>query len=189
MKRILFAVVALTCLFQSEALARDMGGKFGLGFSSQLISFQTGKTNLVTAPGTNQVVDPDAANRALSMGLQAISIRYGLTETLSLQSMAGFVVGEDDLWGVGGGVKVWYTLIGEENINFYLNWGGKIAAITGGDTLDILSLLGGPGVEFFFPGLESIGFYTEFGLEFFVYPKVLLSSTAGNVYFGMHYHF
>ncbi len=189
MKRIALVIVLVICLFSVEAQARDMGGKFGLGFTSQLVGFNTGRTNLVTTPGTNTAVDPNATNRALSTGLQAISFRFGLTEVLSIQSMAGLVVGEDETWGVGGGVKAWYTLISEENINFYINAGGKIAAITGGDNLDILSVLGGPGVEFFFPGLESIGFFTEFGLEFFVYPKVLLSSTAGNVYFGMHYHF
>ena len=181
---------ALLFLIPCTAQARDLGNKLGFGFSTQLMSYSMSNSDYIMVPGTNVVEKRDATNQAVRSSLQALSVKYAFSPRFAVEGISGFMVGEHSVWGFGFGLKLHYNIFySEENVNFYVAAGPKFAILSGGEALDALSIMAAPGVEFFIPGVDSLGFFTEFGLEFYAFPDVLLTTTSGNVYFGMHYYF
>ena len=148
---ILIVSVFAVVVSGSVAMAKDLTGKIGLGFNSQLdcgaISVKYGISN--------------------DMGVEGF-IGYG-----SYEEDYGAAGSYEESSNVVGG-KFFYNVIMEKNANFYIGGG---LAILGGEGTEIdpsgamykvkfsgTGLLGYAGTEFFFTDLPNLGFLFEVGL-------------------------
>lgn len=123
-------------LLSASAGARDLQGRLGLGYNAELAN--------VTQPG----------------GVPALSIKYGLTKDLGVEGIFG-----TDTQGPRNtalGIKGFKNIFYETNLNFYTMAG---AAMLTANNRSGAEFLGGFGVEFFIPGLESLGLSMETGLS------------------------
>lgn len=130
-------VLALTSLLVSPgAWARDLQGRLGLGYNAELAN--------VTQPG----------------GVPALSIKYGFTKDLGVEGIFG--TNTQSPRNTALGIKGFKNLFYETNLNFYSMAG---AAMLSANNRSGAEFLGGFGVEFFIPGLESLGISMETGLS------------------------
>ena len=138
--RFVSGLVLLTFLagvsFPNSASAKDMSHRLGLGYKNQFG---------VDLPGiaAQYYPGPDiAVSGVLGVDTQALNSRFGLMG------------------------KVHRIVFHEDNLHFYLGAGaGILSAQTNGSTDSGFELLGFGGVEFFFAGLENLGFSFEFGAD------------------------
>ncbi len=149
------------------AHAKDLRKRFGMGFNNQF--------------------GDEAA------GFPCLSLRYGFPTgdeviNLQLEALAGFRAGGADgaTQGFFSGGRLLYSVVAEDNLNVYLAAGAGWKALQDGSGL---LLHPGLGVQFFFFGLENLGFSAEWGVA------IDLSSTAGVATYtsapgvGLHYYF
>ena len=162
-----FWTVAVLCTLATEAAAKDNSvHTLGFGYSTQF-----GGPGL----GSN------------------LSFKAALRPTLELQGLFGFSV-QDAGGGQGGptnlyvstGAKLLFILVPHDNLNFYVTAGAGVSFGTPG--FGTVSYFFGPGVEFFFSGLENLGFFGEFGLGGTHRGQPFLS-TSGAAFLGVHYYF
>ena len=175
----LLAAFALLLLAPGDASAKDLRGKFGLGFNNNFTS------------------------------LTSISIKGGLpmpkpTQNFQVQGLVGFGLARAEPTRMFVGGRVLIPILAEDNLNLYAGIGGgylKLNLGTDGDT-EILHAFRGQavlGVEFFFFGLEQLGVSAEFGVNFDIAdtsdldnvdPFLSFSTTSGTaVSVGVHYYF
>jgi hypothetical protein len=167
----------LLCLSLGEAQARDLRGRFALGFNNNFSSFS------------------------------ALSVKIGMptprpTLNIQAQALVGFsisaVVGEEldsgsdngDQFFAGG--RVLLPILAEDNLNVYGGIGAGYARqkdATG--PLHLLRAQAVVGVEFFFFGLQNLGFSAEFGLKLDIAPgQVDVETSSGSAAsVGIHYYF
>jgi hypothetical protein len=133
------AIVAF-CLFAvvfhaSSAQAKNMSNRLGVGYKNQF------STDL---PGVALEYYPGAA-----LGLSAI-IAVDTQKDASKFGLMG---------------KIHRIVFEEDNLNFYMGAGlGLLSRENNGKNDSGFELLGFSGAEFFFPGLENLGFSFEFGV-------------------------
>lgn len=158
-------IPALFLLLTSPAQAKELVGRVGLGYNAQF------------------------ANTALTNGVPAISVKYGLAPRAMIEAVGGFYSGSD-----GSGVaalKYLQTIHAESYANFYfLLGGGYVSANHRTGT----EWIGGLGGEFFIPGVDSVGLSFEAGMSL-----ENLTSTSGSyvlktfgisfIQAGMHFYF
>lgn len=131
--------LGVLCLFFSaSAQSRELGGRLGLGYNSQ---FANAYSNGARYPG--------------------ISVKYGLSSEMAVEGV--FSIATTSPTNSATGLKVFRNLFLETNLNFYSMLGAGFLSINGQSGFE---LLGGFGVEFFIPGLESLGFSMETGMSF-----------------------
>jgi hypothetical protein len=128
--------LGLTLTSAPLAQARDLTGRLGLGYNSEFANF--------THTG----------------GVPGISLKYGISRDINVEGVLGVDTASPTNDVVG--LKFFKNIFYETNLNFYFMAGGGIVS---GDSKTGLELLSGFGVEFFFPGLESLGFAMETGAE------------------------
>ena len=137
--KLLTAVCMCILMVAGTVSAKDLKGKVGLGFNSQLSQ----------------------------RGMDSISAKYWLKNDLGFQGIFGFTFSDDyDEVNLGG--KVMYKLVDEENM-YVAGVGGLGFARVDPDVGDDDTgwwLSGGLGMEYFFSGLPNLGFSAELSLVF-----------------------
>ncbi|MFH1541198.1 MAG: hypothetical protein ABID79_05045 [Elusimicrobiota bacterium] len=138
-------VVTLLAIIFSYNLcfAKDLSEKTGIGFNSQLSDFS----------------------------VNSFSIRYWFSQTMAIEGLLGFSLGDDTVFDIGG--KFLTILKEEKNLNLYgfIMLGLESYQTTNNQNnqkSDDTSFLGGGGfgVEFFFSDFPNLGFAGEVGLDF-----------------------
>jgi hypothetical protein len=161
---LLFSVssVALMWVASSDAFARDLQGRLGLGYNAEFANLQA----------TN--------------GVPAVSIKYGLTRDIDAEALVG--VNTTTPTNSVTGIKLFKNIFLETNLNFYFMVG---AGIISANAKASAQFLGGFGAEFFIPGLESLGLAMETGGSFDNVAGNFSLKTLGVSFLnaGMHFYF
>lgn len=157
-------LVSLLALLAAPALAKDLKGKLGVGFNSQL------------SP----------------QGVDSLSAKYWLNNELCVQGILGFRYTDDaDEMDFGG--KLHFKIKDEENLHVDAIAGVGFAYVNpdqgSSDTATWLSA--GMGIEYFFSGLPNLGFSTEVGLTIMDYDDDTSVGTSADTFVGagIHYYF
>jgi hypothetical protein len=87
-----------------------------------------------------------------------VSIKYGLTRDIAAELVGGTSTASPSNSVLG--IKFFKNLFYETNLNFYFTVGGAILNARG---VSGAEFLGAFGVEFFIPGIESLGLSVETG--------------------------
>jgi len=156
----------LFCLLVSSTglFAKDLKGRVGLGFNSQL--------------------SPN--------GINSVSLKIWTTSDICIQPILGFqftdLVNEIDIGG-----KLLYKIKDEKSINVYAGGGIGIAIVDPdlGDSETAFSIGGILGVEYFFSGLPNLGFSSEieFGVSDYVDNTTIGLEADTFLTAGIHYYF
>ncbi len=159
-----FVIASMTVLlFASTTFAKDLTGKVGVGFNTQL-------TNSAFA--------------------DSISGKFWVDDRLGFQAFLGFAFEEfTDAFNVGGNVL--YKLIDEENMYIAAVGGlglGYVDFDRGGDDLGFEVRAGGE-IEYFLDGLPNLGFSTSIGLELGDVLDNTFFRTGAFLSVGLHYYF
>jgi hypothetical protein len=144
------------------AEARDMQGRFGLGYNAEFENFKY----------TN--------------GVPAISLKYGLTRDLGVEGVLGVSTSTPRNSVVGA--KFFKNIFYETNLNFYFSVG---AASVSAESRSGAEFLGAFGAEAFIPGLESLGFAMETGASLDNLSGSFALKTLGVSFLnaGIHFYF
>lgn len=140
MSKILISIFCLFIIGTSQAHAKDLASRLGLGFSNQLAEDM-----------------PSFTARFYPNSLLGFSLALGVDT-------------QKDNSRFGALLKIYRIVFTEDNLNFYLGAGAALSSYeesTGVGTVANRSgfeLLGIIGVEFFFTGLENLGFTFETGV-------------------------
>lgn len=158
----LIAASLLASVGARDAQARDLQGRLGLGYNSEFV------------------------NTLLGTRVPGISIKYGLTRDLAAEAIAGVVTTSPA--DTVAGIKFFKNIFLETNLNFYFMLGGGVLTHAGNAGAEFL---GGFGVEFFIPGIESLGFATETGGTFDNLTGSFALRTLGVSFLdaGIHFYF
>jgi len=161
--RICIILSLITGVMAPQAQARDMHGRLGLGYNSQFINASLTTTKV---PG--------------------ISIKYGLTRDIAAEGIFG--VATTAPTNSVTALKFFINLFYENNLNFYSMLG---AGLLSGSGTSGAQFLGGFGVEFFIPGLESLGFAVETGASAETLSGGFVFRTLGVSFLdaGIHFYF
>ncbi len=168
---ILFLAITLTI---SSGQAKDMTSRLGVGYSN---SFSVGNM-------------PSLAVKYYSSNDLAISAALGVDTNTTNSSSSGNSA-------FGFGAKIYKTIFPEDNMNFYMGGGAGLVSTStnptgiSSTTSSGFELSGFVGVEFFVPGLDSMGFNFQAGVG--------VTSASGGVRFrtigetpltaGMYFYF
>jgi hypothetical protein len=160
MRPFALAIIALSCLSASEAQAKDLSGRLGVGFNNQFA------------------------------GLSSISARWNLPNgdenSIAIEGNVGFsmMAGSDDAVFVGG--RALYGLAREDNMTLWVGGGVgylREATQTAFRFQPVMS------AEFFLYGLENLGFMVEWGLNFDLSSETQIHTVSGTPSVGAHYYF
>ncbi len=157
------AVLGVSFAAEKSSHARDLHGRLGLGYNGQ---FSNSKVVLTGVPG--------------------ISLKYGMTSDVAAAVIAGVKTASPNNSVLG--VKFFKNVFFETNLNFYFFMGA--ALLTAGNESGS-EFLGGPGVEFFIPGVESLGFSVETGGSLSNISGKFVLKTIGVSFLeaGIHFYF
>lgn len=157
----LVAIALATVTLPHSAAAREMQGRIGLGYNSE---FQN-------STATNRV--------------PAVSLKYGLTRDIGVEGLFGIATTSPANTVIGA--KFFKNLLYETNLNYYFMLGGGILSASGNSGGQFL---GGFGVEFFVPGLESLGFSFEVGASIDTLSGMTVRTLGASFLdAGMHFYF
>lgn len=172
---VMLSVVGLVALSASPASAKDLTGRFGLGYDTNL-------------PGT-------------AGALNAVSGRYWVNKQIGIQGELGYTTfspkGGKSSTGLGLGVGGMYSFVDETNMHVYgaaaLAFGqAPVTTATGLDEKSAIGLNLGIGTEFFFADLPNLGFSTGVGLTYWNisdYGSIVSLGGADYATFGIRYYF
>ena len=128
-------MISATLVWSSKAMAVDLANRLGVGYTNQL-----------------------------SEDLPSITARYYPNSRTGL-SLAVGVDTQDQFSKFGVLAKLYRVVFTEENMNFYVGGGaGLLSVETAGQNSSGFELMGFLGGEFFFTGLQSLGFTFEAGV-------------------------
>lgn len=129
------SIIFITLLISATTFAKDMTQRLGLGYADQL-----------------------------SVNTPSISAKYYASPTMAYSLDLGLQTGDDDS-AFGLLAKVYRTIFPEDNLNFYMGGGAGLISKkeNGGSNDSGFDLLAFVGVEFFLPGIDSLGFNFEAG--------------------------
>ena len=134
---IAFLVVVMATLgLSGETQARELHGRFGLGYNGQF------------------------ANTSQTNGVPGISVKYGLSRDLALGVVFGINTSAPNNSVIA--LKFYKNIFMETALNFYFFLGGGLLKANNQSATEFIS---GFGAEFFIPGIESLGFSTETGVS------------------------
>jgi len=174
-KRPLLLLLALALLLgaASGATAKDLRGRFAVGF-------------------TNQLSPLTSASVKFTFGAKKPTV------CIQLQGIAGIALyrarsNNDEFFA---GFRMLFTFIAEDNLNVYAGIGAGYAGFDDGSRA--VRTQPAVGIEFFLFGLENLGFSAEFGanLDIGISPNSGLDVTTGSGpdaasfgAVGVHYYF
>lgn len=128
------ALLMATLLGSPNALAKDMSNRLGLGFKDQS-----------------------------SIALPSIALQYWPGSELGLAATVGLDTQTNNS-RFSAMAKIYRVIFPEDNLNFYMGAGAGVLSVeTAGNNQSGFELMGFAGVEFFIPGLDSIGWSFEAG--------------------------
>ncbi|MBY0472651.1 hypothetical protein K2X30_15910 [bacterium] len=164
-KRFALAILGAAALWgalPSICEAKDLQGRFGLGYNNEFSS-------------------SSAEN-----GVPAISFKYHFTKDIGMEGVIGASTASPS--NSVFGVKFFKNLFYETNLNFYFMLGGGLLNASNRSGAEFLV---GFGAEFFIPGLESLGFSVETGGSFGNLSGRFVLQTLGASFLnaGMHFYF
>jgi hypothetical protein len=161
-----FTWVLLVLSSSTLSFARDLQGRFGLGFNREFENYRS-----LTSP----------------TGVPAISLKYGLTRDIAVAGIIG-VATTDPLNSVTA-LKFFKNVFYETSLNFYFMVGGGLVKVSSSSSG--AQFLAGFGAEFFIPGIESLGFSVETGLTFDNLSGGFIVRTLGVSFLdaGIHFYF
>jgi len=135
--RHLFLFVLFSALAAPFAHGKDLTSRLGVGFQDQF--------------GTQT-------------GLPAVAVRYHPVSGVGISGALGIDTDKDNST-FGLLAKIHRVIFEEQNLNFYMGAGAGLLSEQrqGQQTESGFELMGFGGVEFFFSGLENLGFSAEFG--------------------------
>ena len=172
MRRLPLLLLAATVLLissPSDASAKDLRQKIGLGFNNNFTS------------------------------LTSFSVKGGLptpkaTQSIQIQGFVGFGLAKAEPARFVAGGRFLLPFVAEDNLNIYAALGAGYLRLRPEGQAEVIDAFRGQavvGVEFFFFGLDNLGFSAELGLNFDVAEEFLsfetTSGTAASV--GVHYYF
>lgn len=163
-------VTAIFLLPPHAAHARDLHGRLGLGYNGQFVNANAGDP--ATIGGREKV--------------PGISFKFHLTRSVAASAVFG--VATTGPTNSVTALKLFYNLFFENNLNFYTMLG---AGLLNANTITGAQFLGGVGIEFFIPGLESLGFAIETGAAFDNLSGGFVVRTMGVSFLdaGVHFYF
>lgn len=141
-KNITAASFIFALLLAQNTFAKDMTSRLGVGYSD---SFS-------------------------AASLPSIGVKYYASQDLSISAALGIDTNASGgTSNFGFGAKVYKTVFTEDNLNFYMGAGAGLVSIgpAAGSTVSTSSgfeLAGFCGVEFFIPGIDSIGINFQAGV-------------------------
>jgi hypothetical protein len=155
-------IVLLLSPALQNAHARELQGRLGLGYNSEF------------------------ANSTTTDRVPGVSLKYGLTRDIAVEGIVG--VSTSSPSDTVAALKFFENLFFETNLNFYFTFGGGVLSARGRTGAQFL---GGFGAEFFFPGLESLGFSMEAGGSFDNLNGSFALKTVGVSFLdaGIHFYF
>lgn len=136
---VLKVVFTAILLFSTQSFAKDLTNRLGIGYADQL-----------------------------SVDAPSLSARYYPSPEIGFSVDLGIQTGDDDS-AFGLLVKVYRIIFPEDNLNFYMGGGAglvseKISTVDSGRNNSGFELMAVAGVEFFVPGIDSIGVSFEGGV-------------------------
>lgn len=152
--------LAALLLAPAPALAKDLGNRFALGANAHLGS------------------------------VPALSVRYGLPTgnpavNIQVEAAAGFwTVSNAKADAVAAG-RVLYGVVAEDNMNLFLGAGAGANVTAGVANFRVQPVMG---ADFFFFGLENLGFTAEWGVNIDVGGSTT-AGTSASLGGGVHYWF
>ena len=167
-------LLGATC---GEAQARDLRGRFAVGFNHNFSSF---------------------SSRSVKIGMPTpkptLNIQAQALVGFSIAAVAGedLEPGSDDVDQFFAGGRMLLPILAEDNLNVYGGIGAGYARQKDAEgPLHRLRVQAVVGVEFFFFGLENLGFSAEFGLKLDLSPgQVDVETSSGSAAsVGIHYYF
>lgn len=130
-------LVSLSLMYSPNAEAKDLTNRLGIGYSNQF-----------------------------STDLPSIAARYYPSQDIAISGALGLYTGTANS-KFGFMAKVHRVVFPEDNMNFYMGAGAGLLSnkVTANNTNESgFELLGFAGAEFFFTGLDSLGFSFEAGV-------------------------
>lgn len=156
-------LTAMFLAFAPTAQARELEGRLGVGYNSEFAA---------TTPA-------------------GISLKYGLSRDLAVEIVGGISTATPT--GSVFAVKAFKNVFLEPHLNFYFVGGlGLLTAPTTTTTSSSgMVLLAGFGMEFFIPGVESLGLSVESGITFDNTSGSYAIKTLGVSFLnaGIHFYF
>ena len=135
LKFIFSGLIVASVFMSTQVLGKDLTNRLGVGYANQF-----------------------------SIGTPAVAARYYPNPDLGVAAALGIDTNSGSS-EFGLGVKVFRIIFKEQNLNFYLGaGGGLISQEVNSVSSSGFELNGFAGVEFFFQGLESLGFIFETGI-------------------------
>ncbi len=167
--RIIGLIVAASLLAVAPASAKDLRGRFALGFNNQFGPLTSASLKF-TLPARQPTVN----------------VQLQLVAGMALFKARSY---DDEYFG---GLRMLFTFIAEDNLNVYAGGGAGYAGFS--DATNAVRVQPVMGVEFFLFGLENLGFSGEFGVNVDIGVGATsgldVSSTAGSFgAVGVHYYF
>lgn len=130
----LFMIIFSALFAGNFASAKDLSNRLGVGFKNQF-----------------------------SIEVPAIAVQYYPGADLGLAAVVGIDTKQNSS-SFGAMVKLNRIIFQEDNLNFYMGAGaGLLSYETSGSNQSGFELMAYGGAEFFFAGLENLGFSFEFG--------------------------
>ncbi len=155
--------ISFISLYAGDSFARDMQGRMGIGYNAE---FANAYTSGFRAP--------------------AVSAKYGLSRDLAIEGVVGFA----SLSPINTvlGVKGFKNLFYEPSLNFYFMSGLGFLGENGQGGVEVM---GGFGVEYFIPGVDSLGFSMETGISLDNGSGTYALKTLGVSFLdaGIHFYF
>jgi hypothetical protein len=161
---LLVGTLAVSVLILSTPLsanARDMHGRLGIGYNGEF-GYPT-----------------------VTNGIPAISAKYGLSRDFAIEAIVGFATTTPSQSAFGA--KLFKNFFFENNLNFFFFGGAGLVTATASG----FEFMAGLGVEFFIPGLESLGLSMETGVSGSSASGAFALRTLGASFLnaGMHFYF
>lgn len=160
MRPLALAIMALSCLSATDAQAKDLSGRLGVGFNNQFA------------------------------GLSSLSARWNLpssTDTsIAIEANLGFsmMAGSDDAFFAGG--RGLYGIVKEDNMTLSVGAGVGFLSEATQTAFRFQPVMS---AEFFIYGLENLGFLLEWGVNFDLSSETEIHTMSGSPSLGLHYYF
>lgn len=149
---------------------------------------------LLLAPHTASAKDL-RGRAALGANMQlgstpALSLRYGLPTgnpaiNIQVEALAGFWKTANTAASATLGGRLLYGVVAEDNMNLFVGAGAGINSVGGLTAVRVQPVMG---ADFFFFGLENLGFTTEWGLNIDLGSSSAIGTSA-SIGAGVHYWF
>ncbi len=165
-------IILLGLLTAMNVAAFDRPGEFGIGY------------------GRSAAMGYTSMEEIAILTVDALTGRWWFSDTSGVDFFFGFTFMEDvDGYIIGG--RYLHNIISKKYSSLYAEGGLIMDRISSEDeSYDWLTIEGGIGVEFCFPGLEEIAFYGEVGIDYVNGEDYDVFGTVGDAFgsFGFHYY-